>query len=113
VVESFPGYGYLRDVLEKALALLAPGGAIFIGSVWDEERRDAYLADLAAYAAGHAGEGGATRLDFSEDLFVPRAFFEDWASERGNGARLEFSKVEAPGFDPADYSYDLVIRPAA
>lgn len=119
VVENFPGYGYLRDVLEKAATLLSPDGAIFVGSVWDEERRDAYLADLAAHASEHAaraaegaGRGGSTRLDFAEDLFVPRAFFEDWANEHANALTLDFSRVDAPGFDPAGYSYDLVIRPA-
>jgi amino acid adenylation domain-containing protein len=109
VIENFPGFSYLRQVLDKAMALLAPGGAVLAGSVWDLDRRDAYLADLRNFARDHAGEGYRTRLDFPEDLFVPRAFFSDWAAERG-GTRLEFGAVEAPGFEPARYAYDLVIR---
>lgn len=111
VIENFPGFGYLRQALDKAKALLAPGGAVFAGSVWDLERRDRYLADLAAFAREHAGKGFQTRLDFVEDLFVPRRFFEDWAAERGNGPSLAFSAVEAEGFEPAAYAYDVVIRP--
>jgi amino acid adenylation domain-containing protein len=111
VIESFPGFGYLRDVLDKVTALLAPGGAIFAGSIWDLEKRDGYLADLAAFARDNAGKGYQTRSGFAEDLFVPRAFFSDWAAERGGEPSVIFSAVEAPGFEPARYGYDAVIRP--
>jgi amino acid adenylation domain-containing protein len=111
VVESFPGFGYLRAVLDKAARLLAPGGAIFLGNIWDLDRRDAYLADLAAYARAHAGDGVRTRLDPADDLFVPRAFLADWAVEQG--AALEVSALNAPGFEPAAYTFDAVLRPDA
>lgn len=111
VIENFPGFAYLRQVLGKAVDLLAPGGAIFAGSIWDLERRDRYLADLAAFARENSAKGYQTRLDFAEDLFVPRAFFADWAAENGGRATVEFSNVEAPGFEPARYGYDVVIRP--
>jgi SAM-dependent methyltransferase len=110
VVESFPGYGYLRVVLDKARQLLAPGGAIFLGSVWDLDRRDAYFADLADFARAHAGQGHPIRRETHDDLFVPGAFFTDWAAERGGGLKLEFSALDAPGFEPAAYEYDLLIR---
>lgn len=112
VIENFPGFSYLRQVLDKALTLLKPGGAIFAGSIWDLDRRDAYVGDLRAFAREHAGEGLKTLLDFSEDLFVPRAFFEDWAAERGGEPKVAFSAVDAEGFEPAAYAYDAVIRPA-
>ncbi|QFY90418.1 AMP-binding protein [Magnetovirga frankeli] len=111
VIENFPGFAYLRQVLDKALKLLAPGGAILAGSVWDLERRSAYLADLAAFARDHAGAGYQTRLDFPEDLFVPQAFFADWAAEQDAPPALSFSAVAAEGFEPARYAYDLLIRP--
>jgi amino acid adenylation domain-containing protein len=110
VVESFPGYGYLANVLDKAMALLAPGGSFFLGNIWDLDRKDAYLADLAAFAREHAGEGYRTRLSFTDDLFVPAAFFRDWAARRPERPSLEFSAIEAPGFEPARYAFDLVVR---
>ncbi len=112
VIENFPGFAYLRQVLDKALALLRPGGAIFAGSIWDLDRRDVYVGDLRSFAREHAGEGLKTLLDFPEDLFVPRAFFGDWAIERGGQPTVAFSAVEAEGFEPAAYAYDVVIRPA-
>lgn len=110
VVESFPGFGYLTDVLDKATALLAPGGALFLGSIWDLERRDAYLADLARFAREHAGEGYTTRLHLSDDFFVPTAFFRDWAARRAERPSVDFSAVDAAGFEPARYSFDVVAR---
>lgn len=108
VVENFPGFGYLRIVLDKVARLLAPGGTIFLGNIWDGDRRDAYLADLAAFARENAGKGYDTRLDFAEDLFVPEGFFADWVAERG-GFVLSRSAVDAPGFDPAAYTFDLTL----
>ena len=110
VVESFPGFGYLADVLDKAVTLLAPGGSLFLGSIWDLDRKDAYLADLAAFARDHAGQGYTTRLTFTDDFFVPAAFFRDWAAKRLERPSLEFSPVDAPGFEPAPYAFDLVVR---
>lgn len=109
VIENFPGFGYLRQVLDKAAKLLAPGGAIYLGNVWDADRKDAYLADLADFASKNADKGYDTRLDFLEDLFVPEAFLQDWTLERG-GFVCERSSIEAPGFDPAPYTFDLVLR---
>lgn len=110
VVESFPGFAYLRDVLDKVLTLLAPGGAVFLGSIWDLDRKDALAADLAAYARDHAGQGLPARRDMADDLYVSADFFRDFAAERG-GLALDFSAVDAPLFDPAPYQFDLVLRP--
>ncbi|MBS1196687.1 MAG: Amino acid adenylation [Proteobacteria bacterium] len=110
VIESFPGYGYLRSVLDKAATLLAPGGMLFLGSLWNLERRDDYLADLAAFARAHAGEGYSTRSDMTGSFFVPVDFFRDWAAKRADRPSLIASAIEAPGFDPAPYGFDLVIR---
>jgi amino acid adenylation domain-containing protein len=110
VIESFPGFGYLADVLDKALTLLAPGGALFLGSIWDLDRKDAYLNDLVSFAREHAGQGYITRLGFTEEFFVPAAFFRDWAAKRPEQPSLEFSRIDAPEFEPAAYGYDLIVR---
>ncbi|NIY74345.1 AMP-binding protein [Thalassospira sp. HF15] len=112
VVENFPGFGYLRQVLNKAAKLLAPGGAIYLGNIWDADRKSDYLADLAKFAADNVGKGYDTRLDFLEDLFVPEAFLKDWAYGHG-GFAVERTAINAPGFDPAPYTFDLVMSPDA
>ncbi|WP_280313945.1 non-ribosomal peptide synthetase [Nocardia wallacei] len=42
VVQYFPNAGYLLDVIEKAIGLLAPGGALFIGDVRNHALLDAF-----------------------------------------------------------------------
>lgn len=110
VIENFPGFGYLRAVLDKSIGLLRPGGSLFLGSLWDLDRLADYRNALAAFARDHAGEGYATRLEASETLFVPAAFFQDWATGRPERPSLSFSAIDAPGFDPAPYGFDLVVR---
>lgn len=110
VIESFPGLGYLADVLDKAVTLLSPGGSLFIGSIWDLDRKDTYLDDLAEFARENAGKGYPSRLNFTDELFVPAGFFRDWAARKAERPSLEFTSVDAPGFEPAAYAYDLVVR---
>ncbi|HEY3380264.1 MAG TPA: AMP-binding protein [Vicinamibacterales bacterium] len=110
VVESFPGFGYLRSVLDKAAALLAPGGSMFLGSLWDLSRREAYMADLATFAREHAGEGYTTRSDLTGSFFVPLDFFRDWAAKRTDHPSIAASAVLAPGFEPARYAFDVIVR---
>lgn len=112
VIENFPGFGYLRHVLAKATVLLAPGGSLYLGNVWDADRRDDYIADLAQFARDNIGKGYDTRLDFVEDLFVPQSFIEDWAREQGSFVYSR-SAIKAPGFDPAPYTFDFVLTPDA
>lgn len=109
VVENFPGFGYLRQVLSKVQGLLAQGGAIYLGNLWNLQRREQYLDDLARFAREHVGSGIQTRLDFIEDLFVPAEFVQDWAQERG--LCCEVSAIDAPGFDPAPYTFDALLLP--
>ncbi len=110
VIENFPGFGYLADILDKALTVLAPGGALYLGGLWNLDRRDAYLGDLIAFARDHAGEGFTTRTQFDDQLFVSRDFLSDWASRQALRPSLEFSSVVAKGFDPAPYLFDCVVR---
>jgi amino acid adenylation domain-containing protein len=109
VIESFPGFGYLRNVLDKSLNLLAPGGVLFLGNLWDLERQEIYLADLAKFAREHAGEGYSTRSNLNGSFFVPFAFLQDWAARRIERPSIKRSPINAPGFDPAPYSFDVII----
>ncbi len=109
VIESFPGYGYLRMVLDKSMKLLAPGGIIFLGSLWNLDRHEAYLSDLSDFARQHPDEGYSTRSNLNGSFFVPFEFFSDWAAGRQEKPSVSASAVDAPGFDPAPYAFDLVI----
>ncbi|TDC55323.1 amino acid adenylation domain-containing protein [Actinomadura sp. KC345] len=75
VAQYFPGPGYLRDVIGKAMALLAPGGALFLGDVRD------LRTVRCLHAAIQLGRGGgdldaverAVRME--KELLLDPAFF--------------------------------------
>lgn len=105
VIENFPGCNYLRQVLDRTVALLVPGGACLVGMVWDASKRETMHEALRAAANSSA----LTRFEAGQELFVPRSIFEEWASRRGD-VRLEFSQPES-GVEELDaYRYDVLIR---
>ena len=46
VVENFPGYTYLRRVLDHAVGLLAPDGILLVGAVRDMAKRESFRETL-------------------------------------------------------------------
>ncbi|MFV0348237.1 MAG: alpha/beta fold hydrolase [Halodesulfovibrio sp.] len=46
VVENFPGYNYLRRVLDHAVGLLAPDGILLVGAVRDLAKRESFRETL-------------------------------------------------------------------
>ncbi|WP_395105926.1 amino acid adenylation domain-containing protein [Actinomadura sp. SCN-SB] len=76
VVQYFPGPGYLADVIGKAMRLLAPGGALFIGDVRDLRSVRAFH---AAVQLGRGGEVDLAAVDravrMEKELLLDPAFF--------------------------------------
>ncbi|HZF08217.1 MAG TPA: AMP-binding protein, partial [Thermoanaerobaculia bacterium] len=67
-VQFFPGPAYLEEIVAKALARLAPGGALLIADVPDARRREEFQRSLAA--AGSPGKPGQGRERWwDEDQF--------------------------------------------
>lgn len=54
VVENFPGYNYLRRVLNHAVQLLTQEGLVFVGAVRDLDCRNDLRAALQAHALAPA-----------------------------------------------------------
>ncbi len=81
VAQHFPSIDYLREVLEGAARLLAPGGAIFVGDVRSLPLLEAYHASVQLYQApddlplAELRQRVARRLAEDEELVVAPAFF--------------------------------------
>lgn len=110
VIENFPGYNYLRRVLEHALRALRDDGTIFLGGVWDLDKKPQFLEDLRHYGEQGNGWSGLMRLEGATELFVPRAFFEDWAAHRPEALEISFTTPDLPGRELTDYRFDVTIR---
>ncbi|WP_433665345.1 non-ribosomal peptide synthase/polyketide synthase [Nocardia sp. CA-128927] len=117
VIQYFPGERYLRDVLDRVLRLLAPGGAVFVGDV-----RNLALLEEFATAVQIARNGGddpavvddRVRRDISAEqelLLAPEYFL-------ALGRVLDFGAVDIGlkrGFSVNEltrYRYDVVLHKA-
>ncbi|BFR47068.1 alpha/beta fold hydrolase [Nitratidesulfovibrio sp. HK-II] len=115
VAENFPGYNYLRRVLDHALRLLADDGTLFVGAVRDLDGRDAFRAALVEHAGQTGESAGLLRLDSGAELFVPERFFVEWAAHSPVPVRVSVCRHDAAHRDVA-HCYDVVIsrgNPAA
>jgi amino acid adenylation domain-containing protein len=79
VVQAFSGFNYLRKIIGYALELLGENGILFLGDIMDLDKKDELVKDVHAYKK--ANPYAAAKLDFSNEMFVPRAFFDDLKAE--------------------------------
>lgn len=112
VAENFPGYNYLRRVLDHAVALLAEGGVLFVGAVPDLECKGVFRAALLEHARSAGESAGLLRLDADAELFVPARFFTDWAAQSAVPVEVSFSRLAVEQVELSEYRYDVVIRKA-
>ena len=122
VVQYFPNAGYLAEVIDNALELLAPGGALFIGDVRNNTLQATFQTAIALARGGVTTDAAVIRervhhavLGEPELLLAPE-FFTTLAAERSSAAGLEVQVKR--GFADNElnrYRYDVTIHktPAA
>jgi amino acid adenylation domain-containing protein len=109
VIQNWNGHNYLRDVLRKVIPLLRERGHIFIGDVMDLERKDALLRSLTDFQREH-GRETRTKTDWSHELFLARAFWDDLACELPEIARVEHSeKIATIRNELTEFRYDTLL----
>ncbi|WP_017498608.1 condensation domain-containing protein [Flavobacterium sp. WG21] len=77
VIQSFSGYNYLLEVVEKALKLLNPGGIIFFGDIQDLDKKEALIKDLEKFNVENENQDYLVKSDWSKELFISKLFFSD------------------------------------
>lgn len=109
VIQAFSGFNYLRRIIRTAIGLLNDKGMLFLGDVMDMDRKDDLLSDLHAYKK--ANPYAKTKLDFSDELFVPRAFFSDLRAEMPAVAAVHATtKLHTIKNELTEYRYDVVLE---
>ncbi|ORB75343.1 non-ribosomal peptide synthetase, partial [Mycobacterium scrofulaceum] len=119
VVQYFPNAAYLADVIDAALELLAPGGAVFIGDIRNHALQGAFQTGIALARAAGTAESAEIRqrvrhamLGETELLLAPE-FFTAWAAERPAAGALEVQLKRGSADNELNrYRYDVVIRKA-
>jgi amino acid adenylation domain-containing protein len=111
VLQCFSGHNYLREVIRKAVALLKDNGLIFLGNVFDQDLKDGFVDALHEYRREHAGPGIRTKTDYSEELFINRAFLADLRHELPAIRSIDYSPlVGTHESELSQYSFDAVLR---
>jgi len=111
VIQAFPGHGYLRAVLGKALALMGERSHLFLGDLQDLDRREALVADLLAFRRAHPEAGKRAKTDVSAELFLSRAFFQDLLHELPGLTAVECSdKTGSIANELTRFRFDAVLR---
>ncbi|WP_120313386.1 non-ribosomal peptide synthetase, partial [Mycobacterium mantenii] len=120
VVQYFPNAGYLAEVIDNAMELLAPGGALFVGDVRNHSLQGAFQTAIALARGGtELTEAADLRkrvrhamLGETELLLAPE-FFTTWAVNcaAAGGVDIQVKRGFADN-ELNRYRYDVVIRKA-
>ncbi|UCH93753.1 MAG: amino acid adenylation domain-containing protein [Candidatus Aminicenantes bacterium] len=111
VIQSFHGHNYLRSVIRQILDVMADKGILFIGDVMDQDLKEALIRYTMDFKRTHLDKNYQTKTDWSEELFISRAFFEDLTVEFPPIREVEFSnKIYTLENELTLFRYDALLR---
>ncbi|OBK48731.1 hypothetical protein A5656_29400 [Mycobacterium gordonae] len=117
IIQYFPNVGYLTEVIDSALDLLAPGGALFLGDIRNHTLQAAFqtsvaLTDTSADAGEIRRRVRRAMVSESELLLAPE-FFTSWAAGSNSVAGLDIQvKRGSADNELKRYRYDIVVHKA-
>ncbi|MEU6482647.1 amino acid adenylation domain-containing protein [Streptomyces sp. NPDC046887] len=117
VTQYFPHAGYLESVLDKAVGLLAPGGAVFVGDVRNLTLLRSFHTAVALARTPDARSTSDLRQDVDrrmlreKELLVSPAFFQRYASVHPRVGGVDI-RVKGGAFhnELSRYRYDVVLH---
>nr|WNA11485.1 nonribosomal peptide synthetase [Kitasatospora sp.] len=77
VVQYFPNAGYLAHVLEQALHLLAPGGAVFVGDIRNPRLLRTFTTAVQTARADDPADSAAVRRAVEQSLVLEKELLVD------------------------------------
>jgi amino acid adenylation domain-containing protein len=110
VIQSFHGHNYLKKVLRKAVDLSGERGYLFIGDVMDQDLKEDLTREMIEFKQANRGKGYTTKTDWSTELFISRAYFEDLKVDFTEITDIEFShKIFTVQNELTKFRYDALI----
>ena len=116
VIQYFPNGGYLADVIDNAVELLAPGGALFIGDVRNHSLQGAFqtavaLARTTSTDAAEIRQRVQRAMVSEAELVLAPEFFTTWAAQHPSvaGLGIEVKRGVADN-ELSRYRYDVTVH---
>lgn len=110
-VQFFPGTIYLQQVIEEALALLAPGGAILLADIMDARRKEEFKQSLATFKIQEGQNSDIkTKTNLDSELYLDEYFFWDLPGQLESIAEISVLKREQGFENKLRYRYDVVVE---
>ncbi|MGO9509375.1 MAG: amino acid adenylation domain-containing protein, partial [Mycobacterium sp.] len=114
VVQYFPNEGYLADLIDSVMGLLARGGALFIGDVRNHTLQGVFQTAVARAHTSDIAEicQRVRRAIVTEsELLLAPEFFTTWAAGHPSVAGLDIQvKRGCADNELNQYRYDVVVR---
>ena len=115
VIQYFPNRGYLAEVIDNAMELLAPGGALFIGDVRNHTLQGAFQTAVAlcrtnATDAAEIRQRVQRAVLGEPELLLAPEFFTTWAGDHAWVAGLDIEvKRGVADNELSRYRYDVIV----
>ncbi|MFG2018041.1 amino acid adenylation domain-containing protein [Actinomadura geliboluensis] len=114
VVQYFPSAGYLEQVLDAAMGLLASGGRVVVGDVRNAVTHRVLLEAVQRAAHPHASEEQLRTLVekavlAERELVVAPQWFTDWALQRGVAVDIRLKNGRAHN-ELTRHRYEVVLH---
>ena len=110
VIQSFQGHNYLRHVLHKVVALLADNAFLYIGDVMDQDLKQDLIQEMVNFKRANKGKNYKTKVDWSQELFISRAFLQDMSVTIPAIQKCEFShKIYTIPNELTKFRYDALL----
>ncbi len=110
--QFFPGPVYLKNVIEMAFRLLAPGGAILVADVLDARQKEAFAASLADFRALHP-EAAHGRSAPGDELYLDAGFFRALPADLPSLAEIRTFYRGDETRNELRFRFDALLRRAA
>ncbi len=116
VIQYFPNGGYLAEVIDNAMELLATGGALFIGDVRNHTLQGAFQTAVAlvrtnATDAVEVRQRVQRAVLGEPELLLAPEFFTTWAGDHASVAGLDIEvKRGVADNELSRYRYDVIVH---
>ncbi len=111
VLECFPGHNYLRRVLRACVDKLRPRGFIFLGNVWDQDRKADFVDSLRKFKMEHGAAATRAKLEREDELYIGKGFLQDLQHDLPAISQIDYSELDAQTeSELSRFSFDALLH---